>query len=121
MIKFKLSRGFPGSSDDVQETQVGSLGQEDPMEKGMTTHSSMLAWRILWTEMPVRLQSLELQRVRHNWALNTFQIIYIVIHAFGMLSNNPLPNQKSSGLTSMFLSKNFMVFILNLGYWLNFG
>ena len=39
----------------VQETQVGSLGQEDPLEKGMVTHSSILAWRIPWTEEPGRL------------------------------------------------------------------
>ena len=42
------------------------LGWEDPLEKGMTTHSSILAWRIPWTEEPGGLQSMELQRVRHN-------------------------------------------------------
>ena len=41
----------------VQETQVQSLGQEDPLEKAMATHSSILAWRILWTEKPDGLQS----------------------------------------------------------------
>ena len=41
-----------------QETQVRSLGWEDPLEKGMATHSSILAWRILWTEKPGRLQSI---------------------------------------------------------------
>ena len=41
----------------VQETQVPSLGQEDPLEKGMETHSSTLAWRIPWTEEPAGLQS----------------------------------------------------------------
>ena len=50
----------------MQETQVRSLGQEDPLEKGMATHSSILAWRIPWTEEPGRLQSVELQRVRHD-------------------------------------------------------
>jgi len=44
--------------------QVRSLGQEDPLEKGMVTHSSVLAWRIPWTEEPSRLQTTELQRVR---------------------------------------------------------
>ena len=39
----------------IQETQVQSLGQEDPLEKGMATHSSILVWRIPWTEEPVRL------------------------------------------------------------------
>ena len=43
----------------VQETQVPSLGQEDPLEKEMATHSSVLAWRILWTEEPGGLQSME--------------------------------------------------------------
>ena len=42
----------------VQETQVQSLGQEDPLEKGMATHSSILAWRIPWTEEPGGLQSM---------------------------------------------------------------
>ena len=46
--------------------QVRSLGQEDPMEEGMATHSSILAWRIPWTEEPGGLQSIESQRVRHN-------------------------------------------------------
>ena len=45
------------------ETQVLSLGQEDPLEKGMATHSSVLAWRIPWTEEPGGLQSMGLQRV----------------------------------------------------------
>ena len=50
----------------VQETRVPSLGWEDPLEKGMVTHSSILAWRIPWTEGPDRLQSMGLQRVGHH-------------------------------------------------------
>ena len=50
----------------VQETQVLSLGQEDPLEKGMATHSSILAWTIPWIEEPGRLQSMGLQRARHK-------------------------------------------------------
>ena len=50
----------------MQETLVQSLGQEDPLEKEMATHSSILAWRILWTEEPGGLQSMGSQRVRHN-------------------------------------------------------
>ena len=50
----------------IQETWVQSLGQEDLLEKEMATHSSILAWRIPWTEESGRLQSVELQRVRHN-------------------------------------------------------
>ena len=50
----------------VQETRVQSLGQEDLLEKGMATHSSILAWRIPWTEEPGGLQSTGLQRVRYD-------------------------------------------------------
>ena len=50
----------------MQETQVPSLGQEDPLEKGMATDSSILAWRIPWTEEPGGLQSMGLQRVTHD-------------------------------------------------------
>ena len=50
----------------MQETQVLSLGQEDPLEKGMTTHFTILVWRILWTEEPGGLQSIGLQRVGHD-------------------------------------------------------
>ena len=50
----------------MQETQVLSLGQEDPLEKGMATHSSILAWRIPWTEEPGGLQPVASQRGRHN-------------------------------------------------------
>ena len=56
----------------VQETQVCSLAQEDPLEKGMATHSSIPAWRIPWTEEPGGLQFMRLQRVGHNWVTNTF-------------------------------------------------
>ena len=48
------------------ETRVRSLGWEDPLEKGLATHSSILAWRVPWTEEPGRLQSMVLQRVRHS-------------------------------------------------------
>ena len=50
------------------EAWVRSLGQEDPLEKEMATHSSILAWRMPWTEEPGGLQSTGLQRVRHDWA-----------------------------------------------------
>ena len=50
----------------VQETQVQSLGLKDPLEKDMATHSSILAWRIPWTEEPGGLQSLGLQTVEHD-------------------------------------------------------
>ena len=51
---------------EVQETRVRSLGWEDPLEKEMATHSSILAWKISWTEEPGGLQSMGLQRVGHD-------------------------------------------------------
>ena len=50
----------------MQETQVRSLGREDPLENRMATHSSVLAWKIPWTEEPGRLQSMGSQRVGHD-------------------------------------------------------
>ena len=55
-----------------KETWVQSLGQEDSLEEEMATSYSILAWRIPWTEEPVRLQSMGSQRVKHNWVTNTF-------------------------------------------------
>ena len=52
----------------MQETRVWSLGREDPVEEGKATHSSILAWRIPWTEEPGWLQSKGLQRVEHDWS-----------------------------------------------------
>ena len=62
---------FPGGSTVknlpvTQEMWVRSLGREDPLEEGMEIYSSILAWSIPWTEDPGRLQSMGLQRVRHN-------------------------------------------------------
>ena len=71
-IAFLLTEleGFSGGSDGkesaIQETWVQPLGQEDPLEKGMATHPSVLAQRLPWTEEPGRLQSMGLQRVRHD-------------------------------------------------------
>ena len=56
------------NSPEVQESQVRSLGQEDPVEKGTATHSSILAWRIPGTEEPLGLQSMRLQKVGHDLA-----------------------------------------------------
>ena len=59
----------------MQETQVRSLGREDPLEEGIATHSSIFASRIPWTEEPGGLQSLGLQWVRHNWRSNTSTLL----------------------------------------------
>ena len=67
-----MSTGFPGGSDNkesactMQKTQVQSLGRDHPLEEGMATHCSILAWRIPWTEEPGGLQSMGLQRVEHD-------------------------------------------------------
>ena len=53
---------------EIKETQVWSLGREDPLEEAMATHSSILAWRIPWTEELGGLQSIGSQRVRHDWS-----------------------------------------------------
>ena len=51
---------------ELQETRIQPLGQEDPLEEGIATHSSILAWRIPWTEEPDGLQSIGLQKVGHD-------------------------------------------------------
>ena len=57
----------------MQETRVRSLGLDDPPEKEMATHPSILAWRIPWTEEPGRLQSMGLKRVAHDLAIEEQQ------------------------------------------------
>ena len=79
---FKLS--FPGgwvgkNVPVMQEVRVQSLSQEDPLEKEMETHYSILAQRIPWTEEPDGLQSMGSQRIRHDWVINTFTPIRMVI------------------------------------------
>ena len=51
---------------ETQEMQIQSLGWEDPLEEEISTHSSILAWKVLWTEEPGRLQSMRLQRVGYD-------------------------------------------------------
>ena len=72
-LMMAIVTGFPSGSTVknlpvVQETRVWSPGREDPLEEGMATHSSVLAWRIPWTEEPGRLQSTGSQRVGHDWS-----------------------------------------------------
>ena len=75
LLRIHYFRGFPDGSvvknpPAIQETRVGSLSQEDPLEKEMPSHSSILAWKVPWTEEPGGLQSIGC-RVRHNGATNT--------------------------------------------------
>ena len=60
-----------------QERQVQPLGLEDPLEEGMAAHSSILAWRLSWTEEPGGLQSMGSHRVRHEWAIEHAHIYKI--------------------------------------------
>ena len=66
----------------MRETHVRSLGQEDPLEKEMATHSTILAWRIPWTEDPGRLQSTEFQRVGHDWATSLYPLSSCITGGF---------------------------------------
>ena len=84
----------------VWETWVQSLGWEDPLEKGMTTHSRILAWRIPWTEEPGSLQSMGLQRVGQEWSTFTFSHSIDRIQFISKGKNNPGRNtlhRKSMG------------------------
>ena len=76
--------GFPGGSEGKASAcnardRVQSLGWEDTWEKGMAAHSSILAWRMPWTEEPGGLQSMGSQRVGHDWAtsLSFFLLCYV--------------------------------------------
>ena len=60
-----MVKNLPANAEDIRNT-VGSLGQEDPLEEDMATHSSILAWRIPWTEDPGGLHSIESRRVGHD-------------------------------------------------------
>ena len=60
-------KNHPPAMQEMREMRVQSLGLEDPLEEGMATHSSTLAWRSPWTEEPAGLRSMQLQRVGHDW------------------------------------------------------
>ena len=72
---------------EIQETQVQSLGQEDPLEKEMALHPSILAWKIPWTEEPGRLQSKGSLRVRHDQVTSYF---HFPLSCIGEGNGNPL-------------------------------
>ena len=89
-IALTLYLGFPGGSDSKESAcnagdMVWSMDREDPLEKEMATHSSVLAWRIPWTEEPGGLQSMGSQRVRHDWVTNiTLLLHYIYNYLHGV-------------------------------------
>ena len=82
-----LTQDCPGGSDGKSiwlqcgRPGVQSLGQEDSLEKEMATHSSILAWKIPWTEEPGRLQFMGLQRVKHDWA-TSLSLFTFRLHVF---------------------------------------
>ena len=84
----------------MQETWVQFWGKEDPLEKGIASHSSILAWWITWTDDPSRLQSIRLQRVRHDWATNTHnhfllsQISYLTFRSLQRLESSDTSGSK---------------------------
>ena len=64
-----MIKNLPANAGDTRDGGlIPSLGQQDPLEKGMTIHSSILTWRIPWTEEPGRLQPIGSHRVRHDWS-----------------------------------------------------
>ena len=93
----EASLGFPDGSaaknlpavQEIQESLVWSLGWEDPLEGGMTTHSSILTWRIPWTEEPGRLRSTGL-RVRHDWSDLAHTHTEASLHRHDWLTHQPL-------------------------------
>ena len=85
----------PANAGD--ETRVQSLGWEDPLEEGMVTHSSVLAWRIPWTEELGRLQPIASQRVGHDWS-DSMHIILLWI-SMSTSPTNQLSFQSSLGLS----------------------
>ena len=74
----------------MRETRVWALGQQDPLEKEVATHSTILAWRISWTEEPGGLQSMGSQRIGHNWAINVKCTKILCTTLRGILKNSDL-------------------------------
>ena len=74
---------------EVKKTRVWPLGQEDPLEEEMATNSSILVWRIPWTEEPGRLQFMGLQGVRHDWSDLAHTSTYWASLVAQMVKNSP--------------------------------
>ena len=92
----------------MQKTRVWSLGQEDPPEKELVTHSSMIAQEIPWTEEPGRLQLMGSQRVRHDWATNSFSFQFLP----NIAKLRPICLQNKPGL-----SKLGLMIYMNYDWW----
>ena len=92
-LRYSLVAQVGESMPAMQETQVQSLGREDPLEKEMATHSSILAWRIPLTEEPGGLQSMGSQRVGHYWVANTSTFPWLRLHASIAGGRGSIPGQ----------------------------
>ena len=101
----------------VQETQIQSLGWEDPLEKEMATHSSILAWKISWTEEPGGLQSMGSQRVGHNWATNTYLLTYCCLSCLPRHRLNAVSEPNSYSHESFPSISSFSTPSPSLSYW----
>ena len=98
----------------MQQTWVQSLGQKDPLEKGITTHSNILAWRIPWTEEPGRPQSMELQRMGHKWATHTHTLteqLTLHTHVYRNTHTHNHTTSPSSQWNCLTLPKCFILFL----------
>ena len=107
----------------MQETQVRSLGWEDPLEEEMATHSSILAWRIPQTEAPGRLQSMESPTGGHDWAANYEKLLKcfpkLPHHfAFPPAKNESCCFSKSSSALSYHQAFCILCFIVVLGFFI---
>ena len=88
--------------------QVWSLGQQDPLEEETATHSSILAWRIPWTEDPGGLQSIESHRVRHNWSMHACMHALLKLKLLNKLNIEELAVRTKSGYCSKSLREKAM-------------
>ena len=90
----------------IRETRVQSLGWEDLLDKDVATHSSILAWKIPWMEEPGRLQSMESQRVGHNWATSLSLNPETVLRQDTLLLYNPKECREGKKVCPFFLLEN---------------
>ena len=99
----------------MQETRVWFLRSEEPVEKGMAAHSSILAWRIPWTEEPGEIQSMGSQRVGHNRVTNTFTSLLKATEIIVFNIKDQLPVGFYPNLTVLLLGilENLNNFIFN--------
>ena len=78
----------------MQDTRVPSLGREDPLEKGIAIHSSILTWRIPWKEKPGRLQFIGSQRVGHNSVTSTHMVFPVIRYGYENCTIKKAENQR---------------------------